>query len=270
MMEFKFSCKLFEIAFSGDPGFVEIQLNKYEPYILKVLERIEEESKAEKNAPPPKVRDPDAGKPMPDIRDHPRSRQRQQHNRGPKRKEPPTGKKNTRPAPAKKSDRGGPGRRHDSRPRMDKPMPASNPGPNEFLEGNNRPDRKDISAPMPLPDALPPKAESSEFPSRRKAPGIHAEVLQKIMDAKRPRTHHDRVMVFGYYMEHEGQGSDFTVAEIKKCYRVVGQEAGMNIEQVINHATRSGFIVLFNIGRTVRFKLSNKGRRYVDDGLKLA
>ena len=92
----------------------------------------------------------------------------------------------------------------------------------------------------------------------------------RTMDEKKPRTHHDRVMVFGYYMEHEGKGSDFTVAEIKRCYRAVGQESGMNIEQVINHATRSGFIIRYDMGRTVRFKLSNKGRRYVEDGLKLA
>ena len=77
-------------------------------------------------------------------------------------------------------------------------------------------------------------------------------------------------MVFGYYMEHDGAGSDFTVAELKRCYRNTNQDHGVSIESVISHATRSGFIISHEKGRVTRFKLSNKGRRYVEDGLRLS
>jgi len=51
-MEFKFSCKLFEVSFSGDPGFVESQIQKYEPFILKVLEKLDKEMPPEPEKPP--------------------------------------------------------------------------------------------------------------------------------------------------------------------------------------------------------------------------
>jgi hypothetical protein len=71
-------------------------------------------------------------------------------------------------------------------------------------------------------------------------------------------------------MEIEGGGSDFTIAELKRCYGSANLDPGVNLEQVINHATRSGFVVRYDEGRTERFKLSSKGRGYVEDGLKLS
>jgi hypothetical protein len=305
-MEFKFSCKWFEISLAGDPGFVEVQLAKYEPYVFHVLKKIEHdllsgESQEKKPAPPR----PD--KPMENA---PEARLPDQRGQEPRGQEQRRGRDHRN-----RWDR----RRRDNQSRKDgvareiaPEEPDFGPEPvSRLAAGNNgslplpvevRPERSkdalhDIAEGHGVPELpfeervnadyfhnetgaeegadpvhhLPAEtAAFSEFVARRRAPRIIAEELLRVMEAKKPRTHHDRIMVFGYYMEGEGAGSDFTIAEITRCYRGVGQDPGINIEQVINHATRSGFILSHDKGRAARYKLSNKGKRYVEDGLKLS
>lgn len=369
-MEFKFSCKWFEIAFSGDPGYVEKLIEKYEPFVSLALTRMKQELTAEEAGPKPSP-SPVAPSPGPHRQGPaPSSRpERNPENNRPVSAPPPPASAVSRPSPKpapsppppapreeprqsspernwrdkKTREQNGGGSRKwlpSWRDKKTEPSPdrtSHPPSPREDLPPRDtppdRPDRKDPGGPEPLPfpaalappgltpwptpPALNPAAEevpdeaaefqpeelpssgltpvslpeppntkpwpppagsnpaglnshsALDFPARRRVPRILAEELARIMDDKRPRTHHDRVMVFGYYMEHQGGGSDFSTAEVKRCYRAVGQDAGTNIEQVIVHATRSGFVTRFDQGRTVRFKLSSKGRRYVEDGLKL-
>lgn len=246
-MEFKFSCKWFEIAFSGDPGYVQEQIQKYEPFVLNVLKHMEKDLDAH-----------------PEIPGHGPGEMRKQQGKG-----HPGGRD---------------GRRYDKRRRPDNRREARWKGPEDEpddrrgLPGELFPEDLeaepfDAADQEEVPDdkeSAGPGSQPPEFPQRRRAPSIRKEELKKAVEDKKPRTHHDRVMVFGYYMEHEGRGSDFTAEEIEKCYRAVDQDPGANIDQVISHATRSGFILRFDKGRTTRFKLSSKGRRYVNDGLRLS
>ncbi len=247
-MEYKFVCEWFEVQFSGDPGFVESQLSKYEPMILEVLKRIEREIRADDGSDGPA---PVAERPSP-KRDRPRQDDSRQNDRG-----RDSGSRETVPGPRTAS-------------RNDVAAKESAPAPKKSAPAKGKASAAPKAA---VPEQETPPAEpvaKTEFASRRRAPRIQVGQLSKMIDLKKPRTHHDRIMVFGYYMEHEGGGSDFTITEVKKCYTSASQDQGVNIEQVINHASRSGFIVANEQGRTPRFKLSPKGRRYVEDGLKLS
>ena len=324
-MEFKFSCKSFEIAFSGDPGYVEQQLEKYEPYVLNALQKVEQESRKDEPAPaprpaaptPPPPRDRDAQPPRPPYPQHndrpqaPDQTRRYDRPRGfePRREDPrrDDSRRDEQP-PRRDDDRGRyrpdppppqqqPRREYsDQRPEQKKNEPAPQPVPVEVAEEITRarvegltPDLicdalADTPTPCPqdapeLAPGLPASATeterslptpAAEFPVRRRAPRVNEKDLAALVNEKKPRTHHDRVMVFGFYMENDGNGSDFTVPEIKRCYEAVNLDPGSSIEQVINHATRSGFVVRSEKGKTARYKLSNKGKRYVTDGLRLA
>ncbi len=320
-MEFKFSCKWFEVSLGGDPGFVDVQLAKYEPYIMNALKKIERDAAnggREEKAPPP-VRTESAPPPAPVLRpvEAPRApaergQERRPEPRGPEQRgqaERQAERQGERQSERRGRDRGRwERRRRDNQPRKEASArdfgggaeAASVPAPEacedspalppEVAEEQARETMHEIAAagaPVlpfeetaagaapaaeggPVADLAPPEPAAPEFPLRRRTPRIVAEELTRVMEAKKPRTHHDRIMVFGHYMEQEGQGSDFTIAEINRCYRAVGQDPGINIEQVINHATRSGFILSHDKGREARYKLSSKGRRYVEDGLRLS
>ncbi len=257
-MEFKFSCKWFEIALSGDPGLVQAQLEQYEPFIMTVMKRIEQEVADSRERPvqhapqePARQREEDERRPHRNRHDRGGRHEKRNHYPGlrPVKPNPP------RPG----AEQAGPGQ-----------APSRSPAP----EGQGR----ESSAEKPKPPSpqgqqvkeQPSPPSSPEFQKRRRAPRIKEDELKQVVEEKKPRTHHDRVMVFGYYMEEQGNGSDFQVEEIKKCYREIGQDPGSNIEKVMNHATRSGFISRFDVSKNARFKLTNKGRRYVEDGLKLS
>jgi hypothetical protein len=333
-MEFRFSCRWFEIHLAGDPGFVEVQLAKYEPLVQEVLNKVREElnshpregtllsgppSPGPKPQPAPPRPEPFAPRERPEpFRDrnepHPREQQnRDQPNRDqPNRDQPNRDQPNRDPYGRDRRNRGRnqqwrkPNSGRDQYPKdagrspepnnyerppapvepmlfePEPPAPGPEPSAADWFTAPGSPQPPDPgppaaapdSPPAPAPELLPPPGTKpyvpSEFISRRRAPSVRADEIVNLMDEKKPRTHHDRIMVFGYYMENQGGGSDFTIAEIKRCYRAVNQDPGVNIEQVINHASRSGFIVRTDEGRTVRFKLSSKGRGYVEDGLRLS
>ncbi len=285
-MDFKFSCKWFEVSFSGDPGYVEKQIEKYEPYILQALKQmeIEQQEKESKRT--------ETGTALPPVPE-PQENSRRDSNHTGKRRKNHSG----RGRPSEKKDRSSTHTyrkdyTHENSSRSDyiRPLTEADSSTSETKEkeeddslpfaerGDENPSpHKAATDPGEKQETDQQKHDSGadadpsahEFPARRKTPRIKAEDLVRTIDDKRPRTHHDRVMVFGHYMETEGGGSDFTIPEIKRCYRAANQDPGNNIEQVINHATRSGFIIRHNQARTNRFKLSAKGRRYVEDGLKL-
>ncbi len=259
-MEFKFSCELFTVEFSGDPGFVESQMHQYEPFIMRVLARLDKEAGPAEKAPAPPPRPPSAPPP------------REQKNGSFQ------GKPASAPSQPGRMDRPFAPSRVFSEPK--RPSLSSTEVHEEYTRhsiGQMSPD--DITEAIcdeketprePRREAAEKAPPPPEFIARRRAPRVRSEELGKVNEDLKPRTHHDRVMVYGHYMETQGKGSDFTVAEIKRCYRAVSQDPGDNIDRVINHATRSGFIAKHDQGKTVRFKLSSKGRKYVEDGLKLS
>ncbi len=282
-MDFKFSCKWFEVSFSGDPGYVERQIEKYESYILQALKQMEIEQQQEEEAQKSKLeaKSKTAATEENGPREKPHYNKRRKNHSG--RGRAPDKKERTSTHTYRKEYNSDQSSRSDY---MRNQIESENGGQENNEEDDSIPfpeggqekphhqhNSSETNADKPGPESKPvgPEADtsSSDFPSRRKTPRIKAEDLVKTIDGKKPRTHHDRVMVFGHYMETQGGGSDFTIPEIKRCYRAANQDPGNNIEQVINHATRSGFIVRHEQARTNRFKLSNKGRRYVEDGLKL-
>ena len=292
-MDFKFSCKWFEVSFSGDPGYVERQIEKYEPYILQALKQMEaeqqhqeEEEEAQKSELEAKSKPAAAEENGPREKPYYGKRRKNHSGRG---RAPDKSDKKERPAThtyrkdynndqSSRSDYLRHQNESENSGQEDKEEDDSIPFPESAEEKSHHQQESsatDADKPedKPGPEEKPVGPETNgpahDFPSRRKTPRIKAEDLVRTIDDKRPRTHHDRVMVFGHYMETEGGGSDFTIPEIKRCYRAANQDPGNNIEQVINHATRSGFIVRHAQARTNRFKLSTKGRRYVEDGLKL-
>ena len=308
-MEFKFSCKWFGIEFSGDPGYVESQLQKYEPYVLNALKLVDQEQKREEEPKPVREQSSQPRPPQPQPQPHPQPpppggdrmrppEQTRQWDRQPRfdQRPPQDDRRGIRPEQQRPSP-GGPGQ--DPRADQKKNEAPPQPVPIEAEEITRAAVSEGVSseliydalagkgasglpAPGSGPEALagaepiaPALGESEralavDFPLRRRTPRVREDELARIIEQKKPRTHHDRVMVFGYYMENAGGGSDFTGPEIKRCYEAANLDPGMNIEQVINHATRSGFIVRFDKGRVVRYKLSAKGKRYVADGLRLA
>lgn len=317
-MDFKFSCKWFDVQFSGDPGYVEGQLAKFDPYISAVLERIKLDAESGETSPAPaepatKTADDDAPEPGNERqrgpgrgydkdrgydrdrgydKDRGYDRDNRSNRRGRDRKHS-AGRRDSysKVASAPARDEGDERSRGRFRPddmKKDDPDPGAVAKPEEEkfsapaaieADAAKKSDAEtEASLPEKAPEQKPPKdgaedkreTQKPEFAKRRRAPRIRAEDLKKTVDDKKPRTHHDRIMVYGYYMEERAGGSDFTVAELKRCYRAAEQDPGVNIEQVINHASRSGFVVKNDSGRTVRFKLSSKGKGYVEDGLKLS
>jgi len=265
---FRFVCKDFEIEIRGDQHFVDKLLGRYESRVmLKLKELMPHAPQPEPRPPQPQPR-PQGLAPTPAR---------------PPEAAPP------QPAGEKKGRRHrGRGRRGKHRPEnLEAGGPRLEPEPallnqTPLLRGQEA--EPDEAAQPPLfPEPAPEFSEpafihpplgdvrpaAADFPSRRRTPKVEKESLQSLLEQRRPRTHHDRIMLMGYHLENAAGGSDFTAEELMECYRAAGETPPANLTQVLGHATRSGFMIRHDQGRTQRFKLSARGRRYVEDGLKL-
>lgn len=266
---FRFMCKDFELEIRGDQRFVEKTLGRYENKLMQKLREFLPHNHA------PEPREAESGR----LAAAPAS----------VFSSPSAEATASSPAGEKKSrHRRGRGRRgkrrresQESAPAAGEPAPeavpaaASEPVKEPAVE--NAEPREGGFAPVEEPVALaflPPPLENvrpsaPEFPLRRRPPKVDPEALKTLLEEKRPRTHHDRIMLMGYHLENAAGGSDFTAEEVVECYQAANELLPANLTQVLNHATRSGFIVRHDHGRIQRFKLSARGRRYVEDGLKL-
>lgn len=269
---FRFVCKDFEIEVRGDERFVDKILSRYENRVmLKLKELLGNLPAPEPRRPEPPhpphpplaaalpARPPEAAPPPPSGEK--KSRRHRGRGRRGKRHQENVEAGGTRPEPEPKPFaqtpllRGGVAAAEAGVPRL----PFSDP----VAAGESA---EPAFTPPPLGDVRP---AATDFPSRRRTPKVGANELQALLEQRRPRTHHDRIMLMGYHLENSAGGSDFTAEELMECYRAAGETPPANLTQVLNHATRSGFMLRHDQGRTQRFKLSARGRRYVEDGLKL-
>ncbi len=301
---FRFSCKDFELEFRGDVKWVERQLNRYDHKINSKLKSIIDDQNHQAPPAKPEPRTRASAEPRPERRPEPRPETRpetpkpdaqnpqaQAEEAKSKRRSRSRRSRRKKPRPLAEQGAANP-QSGDAQTRVNeieriKPLPspaaaaASDAAPEKKPQADNQAasakpkpaEAPKSQAPRPEPYVHPPidqgPAQAPDFPARRKAPKIKQEDLGPLIGKFTPRTQHDRIMLFGYYMEKDAKGSDFTVAEIKRCYKAVDEEPISNIPQVLIHATRSGFIMKKDTGRLLRYKLSAKGRRYVEHGLKL-
>ncbi len=97
---------------------------------------------------------------------------------------------------------------------------------------------------------------------------IDAQALRQLFEKYHPQTHHDRVMIFAYYLGNAGRDS-FGTFEINRCYQALGEKLPANLYLVLNNATRSGFLSKEERAGKVKYRLTFKGKRYVENGLRL-
>ena len=268
---FRFVCKEFEIEFQGDQRYVERLLNRYENKVMVKFRELVPQSQ------PAEHREPETARPQPPVphpapipaapgaAPQPGGEKKPRHRRGRGRR----GRGGRRDNPDNSAPRNEP----DAAARNRRPLlpgEGSSPPPagDAFSETEPRPEEFDrpVYTHPPLGDYRPAAAE---FPSRRRAPRVDIGALKALLEEKRPRTHHDRIMLMGYHLENAAGASDFIAEELMACYESAKENPPANLAQVLSHATRSGFMVRHDQGRIQRFKLSARGRRYVEDGLKL-
>ena len=97
---------------------------------------------------------------------------------------------------------------------------------------------------------------------------IDVASLRSLLERYHPQTLHDRVMIFAFYLEDKAL-QEFTVSEIQECYQVLAEKAPGNLYTVLNNASRSGFLLKEEKGGKARYRLTFKGKRYVENGLRL-
>jgi hypothetical protein len=228
--KFKFVCKDFELEVCGDEKFVEQTLDRFESKVMfKLRGLLSLPEPVKDDSPEGATKSAESGK----VRPH-------------------------EPSAEKKSEHR---RRRGRRSRKKHHHPS---------EVSGREAKRKSSGIQQAPG--PPKAPSSDVSSpasKQRNVRIDERALRAQIDEKKPRTHHDRIMLFGYHLEtHAGTG-EFSAEELERCYRLLSEVSPANIQQVLNHATRSGFLIRAQKGSNSRYRLSAKARKYVEDGLRL-
>jgi hypothetical protein len=238
--EYHFKCADFEVQFKGNEEFMQAMIRKYEPKVLIKLNQL-----VPGDRPPAAVAQPPAPTAHPPaLAAHPA------HPR-PEQALPP--KADEKPGFAKKRRRRG-GRRH-KKPDLFGPKPGELPQkrePDDYLK--HTPTNAEISGPT----------ESGA----KSGLNVDAEEIRSLNDRFRPQTSHDRVMIAAYYLEQKFPG-EFSSPEVQQCYGVLSDKLPANLSTVLNNATRSGFLSKEEKAGKVRYRLTFKGKRYVENGLRL-
>ncbi len=116
-----------------------------------------------------------------------------------------------------------------------------------------------------MPDAIE-KVDSHRHGAESKKSGNY-DVLREIFGKINPRTHNEKTLAIAYFLQDHNGYPDFTSNNIKTCYEAVGADPAGNISQVLNHASRTGFLTKSQRGRQVRYSLTSKGKHFVERGL---
>jgi len=228
---YHFRCADFELEFKGTENFMQAMLRKYENKVLTKLNQILPGEKPQ--APMPSAAAVQLNQPRPDAR-------------------PP------QPRPDDKQGFQG-GKRHRNRGRRQKkpffagkPEPPQKREPDDYLK--HTPTNAEISGPL----------ESSAGPGLN----IDAQEIKSLNERFRPQTSHDRVMILAYFLEQKFS-AEFSSPEVQDCYQALSDKVPGNLSQVLNNATRSGFLSKEEKSGKVRYRLTFKGKRYVENGLRL-
>lgn len=86
--------------------------------------------------------------------------------------------------------------------------------------------------------------------------------------AKDPKTHQEKVLLFGYFLDRDLSVGTFNAGDIEECYRAVSAEPPRNTNQTLSHATRVGFVSRDVKGRKVLNSLTSRARQFVESNFK--
>jgi len=228
---FEFKCADFQIEFKGDFNFVQNQLRKYEPKILVKFHQIIPTEK------------PPAAPAPPSHHPHP---------------QPPA-----QPQPHPQAQPQKPHYRNERRGFQDKRRGYKRP-PDPYKKDEKRPSRD----PDFVENSQKLEAGAGRAEPEPKKPEIDAHELRSLLDRYQPRTSHDRVMILAFYLE-EKQAGEFSSNEIQECFQALGEKSPGNLSIILNNASRSGFLAKEEKSGKVRYRLTFKGKRYVENGLRL-
>ena len=232
--EYHFKCAEFELEFKGNEDYIRAMIQKYEPRVLTKLNQI---APVEKNQPAP----------------HP-----QQHPAHPQHPQQKPQQPQQRPAEAQRyPDKHRGGRRGGQGYR--KPMPQY-PKPSNEPEQRRDPDEY-------LKDT-PRKEEIIEAPQPPARVQISAGELKSLNERYLPQTSHDRVMIMIYHLEQSATDG-FSSVDVQECYTKLDEKVPGNLSTVLNNATRSGFLTKEEKSGRIKYHLTFKGKRYVENGLRL-
>jgi len=229
---YHFRCADFELEFKGTENFMQAMLRKYENKVLTKLNQILPGEKPQ--APMPAAAPVQSNQPRPDARPPlPRHDEKQGFQGGKRHRNR--------------------GRRPPKKPFFDsKPEPPQKREPDDYLK--HTPTNAEISGPM----------ESASGPGLN----IDGQEIKSLNERFRPQTSHDRVMILAYFLEQKFSG-EFSSPEVQDCYQALSDKVPGNLSQVLNNATRSGFLSKEEKSGKVRYRLTFKGKRYVENGLRL-
>ena len=242
---FEFKCADFGIEFKGDLNFVQAQLYKYEPKILVKIAQL-----------------------VPIEKTHPAPQQPPRQQQQPPR--PPQQQQQQRP-PQPQQRQGQPQQQHKQPYRDDRPRGHDKRRGGGYKQGRPEELKKDEKAPTRDPDFLENRERVEQDAPRvveQRTFSADGSELRDLLERHHPQTSHDRVMIFAYHIEDKIQ-QEFTAGEIQECYSTLGERAPGNLYTVLNNASRSGFLVKEEKGGKAKYRLTFKGKRYVDNGLRL-
>jgi len=229
--EYHFRCADFELEFKGDEHYLRAMIQKYESKVLAKLNQLMPLEKSGAPAPRPGAPGPQPQQPRPQqMQPRPQQAQRQGYDKNRRR-------------------RGG---FHKPLPHYEnKPSQEQKREPNDYLKDTPR--REEI-----LSEQSPASAGIRIDPEQLKS--LNARYL--------PQTSHDRVMLMVYYLE-QNSSNGFTAGDVSECYQKMNEKAPHNLNTILNNATRSGFLSKEEKAARVKYHLTFKGKRYVENGLRL-
>ncbi len=97
---------------------------------------------------------------------------------------------------------------------------------------------------------------------------LDLSALREFYQGYHPQTHHDRVMLIAYFLSDQGR-KHFSSQEVSFCYQALGERLPGNLSLILNNASRSGFLTKEEQRGKIKYQLSLKGKRYVENGLRL-
>ncbi len=248
---FEFKCADFQIGFKGDLNFVQNELRKYEPRILvKFHQIIPSEKPLAAPAPQPH---------QPQPQRQPQAQPQKQGQPQPQRQPQAQPQKQGQPQPAKPQ----PQPHRDDR----RGFRGGRGGYKQTPEPYKQEDKKPTREPNFVENRGVSEERSRPEPESAQTT-IAANELRSLLERYQPRTSHDRVMILAFYLEEKSAGG-FNPADIQECYQALGERTPGNLSVILNNASRSGFLAKEEKAGRARYRLTFKGKRYVENGLRL-
>jgi|GEM_PF-2209949 len=289
----------FEFEVEGERSFVERTLNRYEGRFLPKFQQLLDKIPAAEIVQKPPQRIEETRAPVPQRHEpepvHEREKERERdREKEPRRDERRFDKKDRR---GRDRYRGPKDRNANNRvmpaptlPRDQEVIKTPYIPPEGFDMGGVANEDETIPPPVPLLERVNEEMKKTQAPEvvrelavvtdedieDEEAPAVLLEgdqsedSLKRFYETLNPRTHHEKIMVFGYFLQVRRGMAEFGTGKIKSCYDAASADPAGNINQVLNHACRTGFVTKSQRGRSVKYSLTSKGKQFVERGLQSA